>query len=255
MIKKIFAITILAALLLTGCTSQKVDNTSMEAQEATTAANDMSMGTTEGNESMEAQETTTEADTMGMDATIEDVFSSIEKNDLAQLSSSINDSNINTQKDGLTPLMFANKLKNLEAVKLLVTSGADLEATGGEFVSSVLIQASEQGNIEIMKYLVENMANIEAIDVDGGTPLDCAAFEGKTEAIEYLVSVGADINHQGPVFSNTALILASMNGHEDAVKYLLSIGASTTLKNKGGKTASDVAKTSEIKELISSYKK
>lgn len=186
---------------------------------------------------------------------VQDIFSLIEKNDIAQLSTAITSSNINTKKDGLTPLMFANKLKNLEAVKLLVSKGADLEAKGTQYESTVLIQASEQENIEIMKYLVENKADIEALDVDGGSPLDCAGFEGKTESIKYLVSVGANKNHQGPVWGNTALILASMNGHIDTVKYLLSIDASATLKNKKGVTAYDVAKTPEIKELLASYNK
>jgi ankyrin repeat protein len=180
-----------------------------------------------------------------------DVFSCIENKNTEKLSTLITPSNINTPYD-LTPLMFANKTKNFNAVKLLVTRGANLEVKGGLYKSTVLIQAAEQGNIDIMKYLVENKADIEAIDVDGGTAFDCAAYEGTIESLKYLMSVGANINHQGPVWGNTPLILASMNGHTDSVRYLLSINAERNLKNKEGKTACDVAKSLEIKKLLGS---
>ncbi len=179
-----------------------------------------------------------------------DLFSYIQKNDIEKLNSSITKSNVNTKKSGLTPLMYANQVKNLDAVKVLVSKGADLEAKGSKTQTTVFIQAAEQGNIEIMKYLFEKKADIEAIDVDGGTAFDCAAYEGKVESLKYLVSINANINHQGPVWGNTALMLASMQGKIEAVKYLLSINVSKDLKNKKGQTALDVASTPEIKKLL-----
>jgi ankyrin repeat protein len=45
-------------------------------------------------------------------------------------------------------------------------------------------------------------------------------------------------------------MIASANGHSEVVKLLLDKGASTSLKNKFGKTAVDVAANEEIKILL-----
>jgi ankyrin repeat protein len=45
--------------------------------------------------------------------------------------------------------------------------------------------------------------------------------------------------------------MASAWGHVDAVRFLLSKGADTTLKDKEGKTALDVASRADMRALLS----
>jgi ankyrin repeat protein len=46
-------------------------------------------------------------------------------------------------------------------------------------------------------------------------------------------------------------LMASAWGHVDAVRFLLSKGADTTLKDKEGKTALDVASRADMRALLS----
>ena len=89
-------------------------------------------------------------------------------------------------------LIKASKDRNLETVKALIESGADVNADykfsdlGG---GTVLMYASSTGQIEVVKYLIEAGADIE--DDYGRTALDLARRNGHTEIVEYLESKNA----------------------------------------------------------------
>ena len=91
-------------------------------------------------------------------------------------------------KDRNTALICASKNNNLEIVKYLVDVGADLNAEGGHYNKTALMYASENGRLEMVKYLVEK---------------------------------GADVNQKGGYYYKTALMLASLNGHLSIVKFLV----------------------------------
>lgn len=46
--------------------------------------------------------------------------------------------------------------------------------------------------LDIVKYLVEQGANIEYKESDGFTPLKCSTLRNRCDIIKYLISVGAD---------------------------------------------------------------
>ena len=48
----------------------------------------------------------------------------------------------------------------------------------------------------------------------------------------------------------TALICAAFNGHEGCVRLLVEAGADRSIKDNGGKTALDYAKTEAIKAIL-----
>jgi len=79
-----------------------------------------------------------------------------------------------------------------------------------------LMVACEQGHIEIVNFLIENEADIEAVDFRG----------------------------------TTALIFAVLGGHVPCVRALVDAGANCKHKNKSGRMASDYAKGEEILELL-----
>jgi hypothetical protein len=66
---------------------------------------------------------------------------------------------------------------------------------------------------------------------------------------------GMDINMKyfDGIDANTCLHIASWLGHINVVELLLDHGIDTTIKNSHGKTASEIARTEAIRELIDMY--
>jgi ankyrin repeat protein/flagellar basal body-associated protein FliL len=92
------------------------------------------------------------------------------------------------------------------------------------------------GDIETIKLLLENGANVKAKDVNGNTALAFASREGHSDAIRYLLDKGAEINLKDND-GTTALMMAAARGQMDAVKLLLDKGADITANNNTGMTA------------------
>ncbi|KPL20242.1 MAG: hypothetical protein AMJ75_12065, partial [Phycisphaerae bacterium SM1_79] len=60
--------------------------------------------------------------------------------------------------------------------------------------SEQLIQASKDGNIQSVKNLLSESANVNAKDYQNRTPLMWAAYNGHTEVIKLLLEKNADVN-------------------------------------------------------------
>jgi len=132
---------------------------------------------------------------------------------------------------------------DLAAVKRAISKGTkvDKKDIAGQ---TALMYAAETGNLEIVKYLVEQGANINAVSgrKGRGTPLIYAAAANKVEIVEYLLKNGGDINATTPYQNETALIWAVASGHEKIVKLLLENGADKNITNRGGENVIDIAK-------------
>lgn len=109
-------------------------------------------------------------------------------------------------------LIKSAKYGILKGVKMAIERGAN--ANDGRPIGS----ASLNGYFDIVKYLVENGANIH---YDFEYSLACASHNGHLDIVKYLVEHGADIN-----CNNTyALVWASSKKHLNVVKYLVEHGA------------------------------
>jgi beta-lactamase regulating signal transducer with metallopeptidase domain len=88
-----------------------------------------------------------------------------------------------------------------------------------------LVEASEEGDLDEVKWLLDAGANANAT-VDGdGSPLIVAAREGHLAVVTLLLSVGADPN-LGVEGDGNPLIMAAREGHFEIVGLLLDRGAS-----------------------------
>ncbi len=94
-----------------------------------------------------------------------------------------------------------------------------------------LIRAADNGQMEIVKFLVERGVEVDARTVDGVTPLMYASQNGYTEIMEYLIGKGADVNVQ-PYNGVTPLIGAVRTGHYEAARILLEAGAKVDAKDE-----------------------
>ena len=149
------------------------------------------------------------------------LFEAIKKGNLSDVINAIkNGANINGQdKNGNTPLDKASQNGHFEIVRFLVENGADIHKR------DVLYPAAYKGDENIVKYLVEHGA-----DVSKSNALYAAVSNDHENVVKYLIEHGADINKTDK-FGWTPLLLAMTKGHGNIVKYLVEHGANKVTNN------------------------
>ncbi|OQY40357.1 MAG: hypothetical protein B6229_02025 [Spirochaetaceae bacterium 4572_7] len=114
----------------------------------------------------------------------------------------------------------------------------------------MLCLAVRSNHIDIIKYLIDNGADINAISDDRhNTPIMDAASKGLLDAIQILVNEGADLECQSKN-GQTALILAVGHGDVEVSNYLLSVGANYMNKDLLGMSAKSYATLFNKKEIL-----
>ena len=125
-----------------------------------------------------------------------------------------------------TALHFAAERGSVEVATVLIEAGADIEARAAAADEGYmpLHKAAGADQVEIVKLLIEAGADIEARILPGSTSMILAALGNAVDAIELLVAEGADIDAKLPSGS-TALTVATQAGSADAVRKLIELGA------------------------------
>ncbi|ORC84614.1 putative ankyrin repeat family protein [Trypanosoma theileri] len=84
--------------------------------------------------------------------------------------------------------------------------------------------AAFNGDLDMIRMLLEYHPDLELRNYDGNTPLIMAAKGHQNEAIRLLVDAGADVNFKTPTGGTAAHFAASM-GYVDTVRLLVELGA------------------------------
>jgi hypothetical protein len=124
---------------------------------------------------------------------------------------------------GDTPLLRAAERGHLEAVRLLLEKGADIESQGSNCNTSLRL-ASRRGHAAVVQLLLEKGGNNESKDDGGWTPLCYAACYGYEPVVRLLVEKGANLEAKTNR-GQTALSLAARAGRVEVVRYLIDKGA------------------------------
>ena len=151
-------------------------------------------------------------------------------------------------KFGRTPLYNAVFAQHEDIVRYLLAKHADL-GIKDVLGYSVLHRAAAGGSKPIVELLLKCGAKYYVKDKKKRTPLFNAALQGRVEAAEVLLDAGDKINRQD-ANGDTPLHLAALKGKKMMVEFLLKKGADISIENKKGEKPADVAKTAEIKALL-----
>lgn len=191
--------------------------------------------------------------------------------------------NLNLGNNAETPaLCLAIAHNSSKAAGFLIDHLKDLELADANG-KTALIYAIESGNKEIARLLMSKKVNLSVIDISGNTPLHYAIARCDNDIAAELIEKGADIfavNFYGrgmmhtatengneimfatlinngcdvnleDVRGNTPLHLAVINDNLKITTALLKNGADFGIRNHAGKTPVLLAKSTQIRQLLS----
>jgi len=138
--------------------------------------------------------------------------------------------------------------ENINDMKVLLERGVPVDIIVDNNENTLLIISSINKSLEVVIFLLENGANIEAKDVEGDTSLGCASFIGYSDVVSTLLKHGANIESTS-ISGDSPLIRAAIHCNTDVIKILIEYGADTEVKNNGGKTFMDYLDIEDKKEI------
>jgi ankyrin repeat protein len=140
-----------------------------------------------------------------------------------------------TDEFGVTPLIMACQ-RSPKLIPILIERGADINALYKD-ESGVLAGAASYGNVESLKILVETHGrDIEVKTRRGHTPLACALTWGEGKAALYLIEKGANVHWKSQEREQTALHFATAEGLTRVVGELLKQNVDVDAKDIDGWT-------------------
>jgi len=145
---------------------------------------------------------------------------------------------------------MAAKAGDAEAVKEFLAAGTDVKR---DDPFTPLHWAALHGHKEIAELLITNGADVNATTAWGSTPLHKAAQYGHKEIVELLIAKGADVNAKAGDndTGDTPLHKAAFNNHKEIAELLIAKGADVNVKDDFGRTPLDKAKYKpEIADLL-----
>lgn len=155
---------------------------------------------------------------------------------------------------GETALMRAAWTGSLDVAKALLARGADVNAKESVQDQTALMWATTEKHPDVVRFLIDNRADVHARSKTGFTPLMFAARSGDVESARMLLAAGANVNDtavaekprvrggeqaQAPSPSTeepkgmSALLVATVRGHVEFAKLLLEKGADANAAGPG----------------------
>lgn len=166
--------------------------------------------------------------------------------------------NVRVTEDLSTPLHKAcagGKSGHLSAVKQLLENGADVHALN-KWRETPLLTAANHGQADAVEALLKHGADPCKCTDTGWSPLSIAAYKGHDDVVRLLLEEGAPTEEADPTLS--ALLQAATKGLPDTVELLLRHGADHTVTTKKGDTALSILVEQNLidaaVEMVTEYK-
>jgi ankyrin repeat protein len=87
-----------------------------------------------------------------------------------------------------------------------------------------LHEAAKYGQLDVLRFLVEHKADVNARQYDGATPLHFAAGFGELETVKFLLDNGAEVDVK-EVSGMTPIMAAQTRNHREIIDVLTKAGA------------------------------
>jgi ankyrin repeat protein len=154
--------------------------------------------------------------------------------------------------DGFTQDIYdACRKGNVELIKQLSKVNPDTINTPNKSGYTPLLIAGYRNQLDAVKVLLDLGANVNAVSEDG-TVLTAACYKSNTALVKILLEQHADVNVKNNA-GTTPLMFAIMAENEEIVKLLMENKADTQTMDNSRKSAVDFAKDCDskvIKQLI-----
>jgi uncharacterized protein len=147
------------------------------------------------------------------------------------------------------PLHDAARDGDLEKVRVLIAEGAEMDFRGdnGE---TPLILAILEGHAGVAELLIGNGADVMARNERGLTPLHAAAYSGSAEMARLLLDHGAELEDKANVSGATPLMLAAEENHVAVAELLIVRGADLSIPDRDGFTPLTQAWAKQRNEMV-----
>ena len=159
--------------------------------------------------------------------------------------------------DGATCLHYAARnYRSTDVLPVIISLGLDVNGTNNKNVTALML-ACKEGKKDAIDVLLSDGADPNIADADGATCLHYAARNYRsTDVLQVIISLGLDVN--GTNNKNvTALMLACKEGKKDAIDVLLSDGADPNIADADGDTCLHYAarnyRSTEVLQAILSH--
>jgi ankyrin repeat protein len=123
---------------------------------------------------------------------------------------------VKTGADKNIVLCICAERGDLEAIKWLIENGA----TACAYLNAALRVSARMGHLRVVEYLIKRGADIYEYD---GEALELAVQNGHLSVVKCLINNGARIYEPGDygIFENLVLRIAATNGHLDILQYMM----------------------------------
>ena len=150
-------------------------------------------------------------------------------------------------------MLLAAHGNHVEAARLLIAAGADVNAKDG-IQDSPFLYAGAEGRNEILKMTLAAGADLKSTNRYGGTALIPAAHHGHVGTVRILLATAIDKDHVNRL-GWTALLEAVILGdggkaHTEIVRLLADAGADVNIADRDGVTPLWHARRSGYAEMV-----
>ena len=153
--------------------------------------------------------------------------------------------------NGVTLLMIAAKLGQIQLAELLINFGSSVEDKDKDNRTPLMyaVESCYGDNVDVVKFLLEKKAKVNMQDNNGNSALHRSAERGYINSMTILLEYGAFCNVENKE-KETPLHLACKYAYENCIELLLQKKAGVNMKNSSGKTPIDIAPNENIKRIF-----